>query len=97
MVELRNPETGACHKTPVHLDRLKMAYVREPQPTPYFLNKVVTNDNGQQVDKRGDSQNVHTDRTGIKGVQTNEASPTDEQTVDYTVHLPRRSTRTSIS
>ena len=25
----------------VHIDRLKMAYVREPKPTPCFLSKVV--------------------------------------------------------
>ena len=26
----------------VHIDRLKTAYVREPEPTPYFSYKIVT-------------------------------------------------------
>ncbi|MCG8077951.1 MAG: DDE-type integrase/transposase/recombinase, partial [Candidatus Thiodiazotropha taylori] len=42
MVLLRNPDNGTVHKSEVHIDRLKMAYVREPDPTPYFLSKVVT-------------------------------------------------------
>ena len=49
LVVLRNPDTGVCVKTPVHLDRLKMAYVREPQPTPYFMSRVATCENGQQT------------------------------------------------
>ena len=42
MFLLRNPDNGTIHKSEVHIDRLKMAYVRESEPTPYFLSKVVT-------------------------------------------------------
>ena len=34
---------------PVPLNRLKVAYVREPTPKPYFLGKVVTCGNNPQV------------------------------------------------
>ena len=37
---LRNPENGTKHKSEVHIDRLKMAYVREPKSN-CFLSKVV--------------------------------------------------------
>ena len=43
MVSLKNPETNKSLKNAVHLDRLKMAYIREPNPVPYFADKVVTN------------------------------------------------------
>lgn len=49
MYVLRNPENGTIHKLPVHIDRLRMAYVREPEPTPYFLSKVVTAETVQPV------------------------------------------------
>ena len=42
MYLLRNPENGTIYKSEVHLDRLSMAYIREPDPSPYFLSKVVT-------------------------------------------------------
>ena len=42
LVTLRNSETGTLVKNPVHLNHLKMAYVREPQPTPYFLSKRIS-------------------------------------------------------
>ena len=44
LVILRNLETGQLLKNPVHLNRLKMAYVREPEPKSYFLPTVVTTD-----------------------------------------------------
>lgn len=91
MVVLRNPDTGVCRKTPVHLDRLKMAYVREPQPTPYFMSRVATCENGQQTDGQKDAQNVlHADKPVA---DPNENSTADEQTVDYAVPHLQRSTR----
>lgn len=39
---LKNPETGNMLKNPIHLDRLKMAYVRVPAPQSFFEPKVVT-------------------------------------------------------
>ena len=42
LVTLRNAESNKCIKLPVHCDRLKMAYVREPHPIKYFPATVVT-------------------------------------------------------
>ena len=49
LVILRDPPSTKCLTNPVHLNRLKMAYVREPTPKPYFLGKVVTCENNPQV------------------------------------------------
>ena len=43
MAILKNPQSNTNLKHPIHLDRLKMAFVREPNPCPYFLDKVTTN------------------------------------------------------
>jgi hypothetical protein len=48
-VILGDPQSTKCMTNPVHLNRLKMAYVREPTPKPYFLGKVVTCENNPQV------------------------------------------------
>lgn len=42
LVTIRNIENGQLLKTPVHINRLKMAYVRQPNPSPYFIPKVET-------------------------------------------------------
>ena len=49
LVILREPQSTKCMTNPVHLNRLKMAYVREPTLKPYFLGKVVTCENNPQV------------------------------------------------
>ena len=56
---LRNPDTNVCLKTPVHFNRLKMAYLREPNPIPYFMSKVVTREHAQQTDTCTDAQSAH--------------------------------------
>lgn len=92
LVVLRNPDTGICLKTPVHLNRLKMAYVREPQPIPYFMSRVATCENGQQTDAQIDPQviqNADDKQTALHKA----GSQTDEQTVEYTVPDLRRSAR----
>lgn len=33
---LKDPQTNKCLKNPVHVNRLKMAHVREPTPRQYF-------------------------------------------------------------
>jgi hypothetical protein len=48
-VILRDPQSTKCLTNPIHLNRLKMAYVREPTRKPYFLGKVVTCENNPQV------------------------------------------------
>ena len=70
MAVLHNPDTDVCLKTPVYLDQLKMAYVLEPQPTPYFMSRVSTCENGQQTDGPNDEQdmqNVDTNRGTLFG------------------------------
>ena len=56
MVTLINPETGRKQKSPVHLDRLKMAFVREPNPVPYFVDRVVTKINDPKTESEGTLQ-----------------------------------------
>ena len=93
MAVLRNPDTGVCMKTPVYLDGLKMAYIREPQPTPYFMSRVATCENGQQTDGQNDAQAVQ--NVDDKGeTLLNQQLTSDEQTVDYVVPNLRQSSRT---
>ena len=93
MAVLCNPDTGVCMKTPVYLDRLKMAYIREPQPTPYFMSRVATCENGQQTDGQNDAQAVqNVDDNGE--TLLNQQLTSDEQTVDYVVPNLRQSSRT---
>lgn len=61
-VLLRNPQTGRPQQKPVHLDRLTMAYVREPNPCPYFLDEVVTRAKGAPGEERR-KETPLTDRT----------------------------------
>ena len=89
LVLLCNPDTNICLKTPVYIDRLNMAYVREPNPTPYFMSKVVTHEQGPQTDRHTNDQSALMNdqhATAEAEVQT------DEQTVEYTVPDLRRST-----
>ena len=41
MVTLKDTQTQKVLKHAIHLDRLKMAYVREPNPQPYFRDSVI--------------------------------------------------------
>ena len=90
LVLLRYPDTTICLKTPVYLYRLKMAYVREPNPKPYFMSKVVTHEQGPQTDRHTNDQPAPINdqhATAEAEVQTN------EHTVEYTVPDLRCSTR----
>lgn len=53
MYTLRDPKTGKTFSQPIHINRLKPAYVRQTNPAKYFADKVMTNeldkDNDQQV------------------------------------------------
>lgn len=49
IVTLRDKLTGKLFKNPVHLDRLKTAYVREPNPENFFVPKVETNEGFRQI------------------------------------------------
>ena len=63
MVILRNSETGQLLKNPVHLNRLKKAYVREPDPNSYFLPTVVTKE--QTLVTNNENQHLKCNKTII--------------------------------
>ena len=44
LVVLANPDTKRVLKHAVHINRLKIAYVRVPNPSPYFPGTVVKNE-----------------------------------------------------
>ncbi|VDI79601.1 Hypothetical predicted protein [Mytilus galloprovincialis] len=44
LVKLREKDSGKLFKNPVHLDRLKIAFVRAPNPTNYFIPISVKNE-----------------------------------------------------
>ena len=93
LVLLRNPETGTIQKSSVHLDRLKMAYVRQPNPSSYFLGKVVTCENGQHHDPEPLSPNVQAKNNMAELSDRQSAVPRDD--TDHPGQLTvRRSSRT---
>ncbi|KAK3106454.1 hypothetical protein FSP39_020404 [Pinctada imbricata] len=49
-VKLRNPKTGQISDSVIHMNRLKMAFVREPHPSPYFLGNVSSKTTIKHVD-----------------------------------------------
>ena len=66
IVKLRDPSSGKVIKNPVHLDRLKVAYVRAPQPQDYFIPEVQLpqdmNGNTSDSDSnQSQAQSNHTD------------------------------------
>ena len=79
LVLLRNPDTNICLKTPVYIDSLKMAYVREPNPTPYFVSKVVMNERGPRTDRHTNDQSAP---INDQHATTEAEAHTDEQTVE---------------
>jgi hypothetical protein len=55
LVTLRKKSTGKWFKNPVHLDRLKVAFVRAPNPTNFYIPKIVTNED-IHADSASDSE-----------------------------------------
>ena len=55
LVTLRQKSTGKLFKNPVHLDRLKVAYVRAPNSTNFYIPKIVTNED-IHADSASDSE-----------------------------------------
>ena len=55
LVTLRQKSTGKLFKNPVQLDRLKVAYVRAPNPTNFYIPKIVTNED-IHADSASDSE-----------------------------------------
>ena len=68
-----------------------MAYVREPQPTPYFLSKVVTGEKNQLILDSECSQHMSINLNNDDYI--NSQVQTDEQTIDYEIPELRRSNR----
>ena len=62
LIVLRD-EQNRILKTPVHINRLKMAYVRKPTPLSYFMPHVVTNE--QQEQRYGSNDSQITDSQGL--------------------------------
>lgn len=53
LVKLREKDSGKLFKNPVHLDRLKIAFVRAPNPTNYFIPISVKNEQTlNEIEKR---------------------------------------------
>ncbi|CAC5402263.1 unnamed protein product [Mytilus coruscus] len=53
IVKLREKDSGKLFKNPVHLDRLKIAFVRAPNPTNYFIPISVKNEQTlNEIEKR---------------------------------------------
>ncbi|CAG2242619.1 unnamed protein product [Mytilus edulis] len=62
IVNLKEPSSGKILKYDTHLDRLKIAYVRAPEPSDYFLSKVYTAEiNRESDDPTTDSDSEHTE------------------------------------
>jgi len=91
MVRLKDAMSQKHLKHAVHIDRLKMAYVREPDPAPYFPKPI-------QVSKSS-KVNVSTQTgSGPEAIPTHdpETPSVDDQSEPVQSHQPpRRSTRTS--
>ncbi|CAG2237233.1 unnamed protein product [Mytilus edulis] len=42
MVVLKDPDSQKCLPNPIHINRIKPAYVRQPNPAQYFMDQVET-------------------------------------------------------
>lgn len=49
MILLKDPVTGICQDKPVHINRLKIAYIRMPNPSNFFIDSVVTHPDNQHT------------------------------------------------
>ena len=84
LVTLREKSTGKLFRNPVHLDRLKIAYIRAPNPTNFYIPKTVTNE-GNHVTDSSDSDIEPLDRN---------SDAVTKQGVDSSSHAPAVNTRT---
>ena len=78
LVTLREKSTGKLFKNPVHLDRLKIAYVRAPNPANFYIPKTVTNE-GIQVATSSESDTDPLDRNAeadyLQGADSKSTAP----------------------
>ena len=64
MVKLRDPANKKRFKMPVHVNRLKMAYIREPEPRPY-LNHDTDDHNDSVSAANNDTSSISTDQNPV--------------------------------
>lgn len=89
IVKLRMPETGKVLKNDVHLDRLKIAYIRAPQPTDYFVPEVRT-----KIGRTGKVEPLDKDTTTDNQTVDNIVSESSDTDRSSSALAPlRRSTR----
>ncbi|KAJ8306834.1 hypothetical protein KUTeg_014918 [Tegillarca granosa] len=73
LVTLSDPKTNTVNKQPVHLNRVKIAYVREPTPSSYFVSNITT--------KKVTSYKTKATQTDLSNsVESNTNKPTSEST-----------------
>lgn len=92
LVKLRDSTTAKVLKNEVHLDRLKIAYVRAPQPTDYFVPEVHTRQKSEE-DESEVSDSENSDSLSVQPELDN-----DTESAGPSVKQPdnlRRSTRLS--
>ena len=88
-VKLSNPTTGEAMKNLVHINRLRPAYVREPNPQPYFVDRVLTN-TGQATSPSPASK---LNPLAPEFIQNNKVHKTQAETCETPVPTLRRSAR----
>ncbi|CAG2237806.1 unnamed protein product [Mytilus edulis] len=70
IVKLREKDSGKLFKNPVHLDRLKIAFVRAPNPTNYFIPISVKNE--QTLNEKEKGAITNSESTGTSSVTSDE-------------------------
>lgn len=88
MVLLQNPTTKQCFKNPVHINRIKQACVRQPEPSPFF--KVIKSVNDRKTLNKC-SQTDHT-QTQNDHIQPSDKKNTETKSKTYGTK-PRKSQR----
>ena len=93
MITLKDPTADKLMK-PVHIDRLKVVYVRQPNPINYFVPKVVTGEKQDSPDENSsDNQSQELRDKNETPADTNvEGKYSDDATENPNINI-RRSSR----
>ena len=79
LVKLREKDSGKLFKNPVNLDRLKMAFVRAPNPANYFIPECVKNEAAlEEVVNRQNSDTNKADNSAPELSTTQSEEPLSE-------------------
>ena len=93
MITLKDP-TADKLMTPVHIDRLKVVYVRQPNPINYFVPKVVTGEKQDSLDENSsDNQSQELRDENETPVDTNVEGKYSDDVNEYPNINIRRSSR----